>query len=53
VLGRIRVDGLVGRESNWVALSDGSRVAAMGRIAGDERWLVGQSPRMEIVVLHF
>ncbi|KAK6367929.1 hypothetical protein LTS17_010081 [Exophiala oligosperma] len=39
----------------WVTLEDqlAAEVSAMGRIAGDERWLVGQNDRMEIVVLKF
>ena len=28
-------------------------VSAMGRIAGDERWIIGQNERMELVVLRF
>ena len=42
-------------EVEWVTLEDSltAEVSAMGRIAGDERWLVGQNERMEIVVLHF
>lgn len=42
-------------ETEWVTLEDRltAEVSAMGRIAGDERWLIGQSERMEIVVLKF
>ncbi|EXJ87593.1 hypothetical protein A1O3_04554 [Capronia epimyces CBS 606.96] len=42
-------------ELEWVTLAGGltKEVAAMGRIAGDERWLIGQNERMEIVVLKF
>lgn len=39
----------------WVAMDDRlvDLVSCMGRIAGDERWLVGQSKDMELVVLRF
>ncbi|KAK5192995.1 hypothetical protein LTR20_007415 [Exophiala xenobiotica] len=39
----------------WATLEDSltAEVSTMGRIAGDERWLIGQNERMEIVVLHF
>ncbi|KAI1623168.1 hypothetical protein EDD37DRAFT_610481 [Exophiala viscosa] len=41
--------------SEWVTLDDGltEQVCAMGRITGDERWVVGQNERMEIVVVKF
>jgi hypothetical protein len=28
-------------------------ISAMGRIAGDERWIIGQNERLELVVLKF
>lgn len=39
----------------WVTLDDGlvKMVAGMGKIAGDERWLVGQNEKMELVILQF
>lgn len=42
-------------EADWVTLADHltREVSAMGRIAGDERWLIGQSERLEIVMLKF
>ncbi|KIW20650.1 hypothetical protein PV08_01227 [Exophiala spinifera] len=54
---RFKVTGTVRPEEagDWVTLEDKltSEVSAMGRIAGDERWLIGQNERMEIVVLKF
>ena len=42
-------------EAEWVTLDDelAKEVSSMGRIAGDERWLIGQNERMELVVLKF
>ncbi|KIW87127.1 uncharacterized protein Z519_12238 [Cladophialophora bantiana CBS 173.52] len=39
----------------WATLDDDltKEVSFMGRIAGDERWLIGQNERMELVVLKF
>jgi len=39
----------------WTTLGDElvKEVSGMGRIAGDERWLLGQNERMELVVLRF
>ncbi|EXJ83717.1 hypothetical protein A1O1_07343 [Capronia coronata CBS 617.96] len=39
----------------WVTLEDRltREVGSRGRIAGDERWLIGQNEHMEIVVLNF
>ena len=41
--------------AGWIAMDDKlvEQVAWMGRIAGDERWIVGQNRGMEIVVLKF
>jgi hypothetical protein len=41
---------------SYVVLNDDvatREVSAMGRIAGDERWLLGQNERMEISILRF
>ncbi|KIX09689.1 uncharacterized protein Z518_00770 [Rhinocladiella mackenziei CBS 650.93] len=40
---------------DWTTLDESltREVSAMGRIAGDERWIIGQNDRMEIVVLKF
>lgn len=41
---------------SYVVLKDDAaarEVSAMGRIAGDERWLLGQNERMEISILRF
>lgn len=42
-------------DDEWVTLDDDMtrEVAWMGRIAGDERWVIGQNDRMELVVLKF
>jgi hypothetical protein len=43
-------------EGEYVVLKDDelvSEVSAMGRIAGDERWIIGQNERMELVILKF
>jgi hypothetical protein len=43
-------------DGEYVTLKDDQlvqEVSAMGRIAGDERWLVGQNERMELVILSF
>ncbi|KIX96734.1 uncharacterized protein Z520_07453 [Fonsecaea multimorphosa CBS 102226] len=39
----------------WATLDDDltREVSFMGRIAGDERWLIGQNERMEMVVIKF
>ena len=52
--GRKKSDGR-GQQGDWVAMDDKlvEEVAWMGRIAGDERWVVGQNRSMEIVVLKF
>lgn len=58
---RIGMPGIQGREDDeigngFVALKDDvatREVSAMGRIAGDERWVLGQNERMEIAVLRF
>jgi hypothetical protein len=44
-----------GDEGTWAALDDevACEVSSMGRIAGDERWLIGQNERLEVVVLKF
>lgn len=41
--------------SEWATLDDGltEQVCAMGRITGDERWVIGQNERMELVVVKF
>jgi len=41
--------------NKWMTLDDEliAEVSSMGRIAGDERWVVGQNDRMELVVLKF
>ena len=52
---RIKVPWL-GEDGEYVSLQDHElvrEVSAMGRIAGDERWLVGQNERMELVVCRF
>ncbi|EXJ62465.1 hypothetical protein A1O7_02902 [Cladophialophora yegresii CBS 114405] len=48
-------EGEDGEEGTWATLGDAvaSEVSSMGRIAGDERWLIGQNERMEVVVLKF
>lgn len=48
-------DGEEGAVSQWVPLDDGltKTVGGMGRIAGDERWIIGQNERMELVVVEF
>jgi len=40
---------------DWVSLEDSivREISGMGRIAGDERWVIGQSERQEIVVVEF
>lgn len=45
----------VGLASDWVSLDDDLTriVGGMGRIAGDERWIIGQNERMELVVVEF
>lgn len=43
-------------DEGFVVLKDDAatrEVSAMGRIAGDERWVLGQNERMEITVLRF
>ena len=43
-------------EGAYVMLKDDDlvrEISAMGRIAGDERWIIGQNERMELVVLKF
>jgi hypothetical protein len=52
---RLKVERGEGQEAEWVTLDDKltHQVASMGRIAGDERWLLGQNERMELVVLKF
>lgn len=43
-------------DGSYVVLKDDvatREVSAMGRIAGDERWLLGQNERMEISILRF
>lgn len=43
------------QDGHWQNLDDSlsRQVSAMGRIAGDERWLIGQNKRMQIVVARF
>lgn len=40
---------------NWVSLEDTltNEVSGMGRIAGDERWIIGQNESMDLVILQF
>ncbi len=43
-------------DGEYVVLRDDElarEVSVMGRIAGDERWLIGQNERMELVILKF
>ena len=52
----LRETGDVTQEGKYVVLEDDEivkEVSSMGRIAGDERWVVGQNERMEIVVARF
>ena len=39
----------------WVTVSDEvvDEVGGMGRIAGDERWVIGQNRSMELVIAKF
>lgn len=43
------------KDDDWITLDDGvtKELSAMGRIAGDERWLVGQNGKLQIVVARF
>jgi hypothetical protein len=55
---RVGVPGLSsgGNQDEFAILKDDAavrEVSAMGRIAGDERWVLGQNERMEIAVLRF
>lgn len=52
---RLIVRVKVGDAPEWVALDDDltMKVGGMGRIAGDERWVIGQNERMELVVIEF
>ena len=52
---RVKLDAEDDEEKKLVTLEDEliTEVSCMGRIAGDERWLIGQNKRLEIVVLKF
>ncbi|KIW76158.1 hypothetical protein Z517_10904 [Fonsecaea pedrosoi CBS 271.37] len=60
---RIKVDAATNKDFaalgeaalGWATLDDDltREVSFMGRIAGDERWLIGQNERMEMVVMKF
>lgn len=45
----------VKQDEQWQNLDDelSEEISAMGRIAGDERWLIGQNKRMQIVIARF
>ncbi|KAJ9603355.1 hypothetical protein H2200_012133 [Cladophialophora chaetospira] len=52
---RVKVEAEDLQEDVWRTLDEefAKEVSGMGRIAGDERWLLGQNERMELVVLKF
>ena len=52
---RVKVPWL-GKNGEYVNMQDDElvrEVSSMGRIAGDERWIIGQNERMELVVCRF
>ena len=51
---KVEAEGIAGSKQ-WVSLEDdlAAQVSGMGRITGEERWLIGQNERMEVVVLKF
>ncbi|KIV91511.1 hypothetical protein PV10_06042 [Exophiala mesophila] len=51
IVARIKADAI----GDWVTLADvwTRQIGVMGRIAGDERWIIGQNERLEIVVVKF
>lgn len=52
---RIMLRLKVGEQGQWKNVDDSvvKELGSMGRIAGDERWLVGQNARLQLVVARF
>ncbi len=52
---RVKADAENLEGGGWRTLGDelAKEVSGMGRIAGDERWILGQNERMELVILKF
>ena len=52
---RILVRVRLGRDGEWRNLQDElvKQLGAMGRICGDERWVIGQNEKLQIVIARF